>query len=318
MATAARSFLFVRASRVSSAARRLPNARRGERTARGLTRPSFTRQKSRAQLRSPTVCAVGLSRSSIGTTSSARPSGAALSLLSRLLRSRSPAALPIPARRSANPRRHRRRATLAQPSAHRATHAVSSVVLANPRPPSTKACTEQRIALFSTCVFLPTGALDPDCEEFERSRGRACVSCAIAPPAADALGPLLLDGATASLNVAGCVEAVTGDGSAGSCAAAFQRQTNCLHHACDDNCPRPAGDAVAEAAYKKWMADAADGACETYGAASDKACAAPDVQRAMAAGGCLDDGSSFESRATKLIALFCGQAPARDGGAPTN
>jgi hypothetical protein len=175
------------------------------------------------------------------------------------------------------------------------------------RPPSPfqAKCSAVQIHDLIACYF---GAKDqpPNCSAISMAGANAdCKGCLFT--SSIVAGPLIVDGNTAHLNVAGCIATFDGDVSPQSCAAKYKAATDCALLACATTCP--GDDAASVQARADCAKSSLESVCKTY--ATQAACS-DDLLNGKAAPCATRD--TFIESAMALGALFCGNG-ASDAGA---
>lgn len=170
-----------------------------------------------------------------------------------------------------------------------------------PKALHTNACTATNAQLVVDCTFDST--VNPTtCDTFmQNTANDACVKCVLTDATSAQLGPIILDGTSGRINVAGCIAALSGNTTATGCGAKVQAYQGCTAAACA-SCTDPTTSSAAAAEYDQCVADSESSPCSTY--TSDAACADPLLQAGGAAASCAA-GNTFLDNARTVAKLFC-------------
>lgn len=154
----------------------------------------------------------------------------------------------------------------------------------------------------SSCLAgdAPSGACRANFGPQAPADNRACAACLLTPETAARWGAIVDQGATASVNVAGCLE-LKGNR---VCAELSQRSDACQDYACRASCP--VTDAAGHAAYTRCRERAGAGGCKGYTSAEDTCVAAVDAGVGRE---CLSwqakPGATFEDMFKAVAPVFC-------------
>jgi hypothetical protein len=171
-------------------------------------------------------------------------------------------------------------------------------------------CTSSEVKTFYDDCLGPNATANM-CNKFMMGdAGSRCAACLLTADSDKNYGPLIGHGSFVTANVAGCIELTDATSGGLACAKAVQALGGCELLACEANCDVHDGKSLD--AYETCASAADQAGCATYASASS--C----VQSLQEAGDgvaqCLaGDFATFYYLAAQL---FCGTAPAMDGGAP--
>lgn len=162
------------------------------------------------------------------------------------------------------------------------------------------ACTSTQLA--AVVAACATDGFDPTNCATVKQANLGCATCLITDESAATYGPIVTNNAGVSLNIAGCVAAVTSTGASG-CGGKVQAATQCEEAACDAVCPIT--DATSSSAYDQCHSDAQAGGCAAYDAATS--CLDTELADDGGAAACnpVVTNGTFDEYATAYGKLFC-------------
>src|SRR5688572_22084576 len=160
-------------------------------------------------------------------------------------------------------------------------------------------CSGTQVEALISCNFDET-ADETACKELvENPDNDDCMKCLFTAPTAKALGPILISGNVARLNLAGCVANFEGNTTESSCGAKYQAATECGQEACS-SCTDDGAQALEE--KNACVQKALETVCESFATAGN--CIDALLASGAAAEKCVQ-GNDFPARATALGKLFC-------------
>ena len=170
-----------------------------------------------------------------------------------------------------------------------------------PKPIHSTACTAANAQLVVDCNF-DTTVSQTTCDNFlNNPANSACIQCVLTDKSATTYGPVIMDGSIGSLNVAGCIAALSGNTTSTGCGAKFQAVGQCRDYACA-SCPDPSASQQAFDDFQQCGTDADASECATY--LNDAACADALVDTGGSAQACAA-GTTFLDNARAIAKIFC-------------
>lgn len=170
-----------------------------------------------------------------------------------------------------------------------------------PKPIHSSACTQANAQMVVDCSF-DSSMNQTTCDTFlNNTVNAACVQCVLTDKTATTYGPVIMDGSVGSLNIAGCVAALSGNTMSSGCGAKFQALQQCRDASCA-NCPDPSSSQQAFDDFQQCGIDAEGTECASYVTASS--CIDALIDTGGSANACAA-GATFLDNARTIAKIFC-------------